>query len=81
MNARGKSGLTWLAVSLVIVLALVMSACAPAATPAPSQPTQAPAQPTPVPEAKVFATWYQFDQENTDPASDEAVGNAWLREN
>jgi len=94
MNARSKSGWMWLAVSLVMVLALILSACAPAATPAPSQPTQAPAttpapsqptqapaQPTPAPQAKDFVTWYQFDQENTDPASDEAVGNAWLREN
>ena len=25
-------------------------------------------------------TWYQFDQDNEDPANDEAVGNAYLRD-
>jgi multiple sugar transport system substrate-binding protein len=27
-----------------------------------------------------FVTWYQYDQNNEDPASDERVGNAYLRE-
>jgi multiple sugar transport system substrate-binding protein len=26
-------------------------------------------------------TWYQYDQNNEDPASDERVGNQWLRDN
>ncbi|MBI4928666.1 MAG: hypothetical protein HY835_12930, partial [Anaerolineae bacterium] len=76
--------------SLVIILSLVLSACAPAqATEAPAAeqpaeateapaPTATPVPPeptaTPVPEVKDFITWYQFDQDNTDPASDEKAG-------
>ncbi len=46
-------------------------------------PVSAPAEPTavePAAEVQDFVTWYQFDQENDDPAHDEAVGNAYLRE-
>jgi multiple sugar transport system substrate-binding protein len=30
-------------------------------------------------EAQEFISWYQYDQDNEDPASDERVGNAFLR--
>jgi len=30
-------------------------------------------------EAKVFTSWYQYDQNNEDPASDERAGNEYLR--
>src|SRR5262245_13064119 len=50
MNAK-KS--LWLSVSVLLVAALVLGACAPAAAPttAPAQPTAAPAQPTEAPAA------------------------------
>lgn len=31
-------------------------------------------------EPQDFVTWYQYDQDNEDPASDERVGNTYLRE-
>jgi multiple sugar transport system substrate-binding protein len=34
----------------------------------------------PAGEVQDFVTWYQFDQDNEDPANDEAVGNAYLRD-
>ena len=40
---------TWLIASLLIVLAMVFTACAPAVTPTPVPPTAAPAQPTAAP--------------------------------
>jgi multiple sugar transport system substrate-binding protein len=33
----------------------------------------------PVP-AKTFVTWFQYDEGNVDPQSDEKVGNEWLRQ-
>ncbi len=58
------------------------------AAPEAGEATQAPeaAAPTEEPEAEPsgevqdFVTWYQFDQDNEDPANDEAVGNAYLRD-
>ena len=32
-------------------------------------------------EEVTFLTWYQYDETNEDPASDERVGNEWLRDN
>ena len=34
---------------------------------------------TAAPEAKPFVTWFQYDQGNVDPKSDERVGNEYLR--
>ena len=34
---------------------------------------------TPPPQAKPFVTWFQYDQGNVDPQSDERVGNDYLR--
>jgi len=51
--------------------------------PATQQPAaQKPAteQPAAPAEAKPLTTWYQYDQKNEDPASDERAGNQWIRE-
>lgn len=37
-------------------------------------------QATPSPEAKPILTWFQYDQGNVDPKSDERVGNEYLRQ-
>ena len=42
----------------------------------PAEPVEEPAEPV---EVKDFITWFQYDQDNEDPASDERVGNAYLR--
>ena len=34
---------------------------------------------TPAPEAKPIVSWFQYDQGNVDPKSDERVGNEYLR--
>ncbi len=44
-----KSRISWL-MTLVVALSLVLGACAPAATPAPAEPTAAPVQPTQAPD-------------------------------
>ena len=46
-----------------------------------AKPTDMP-KPTAMPEAvepATFTTWYQYDERNEDPKSDERVGNAYLR--
>ncbi len=56
----------------------------PAEKPAATQPpaeqpaTQEPAAPA---EPSKLVTWYQYDQNNDDPVSDERAGNQWLRDN
>ena len=80
-----SKNLTWRVVALILVLAVLASACGAATEPAPPEPTKAAeASKTPEPtaalEGKDLISWYQFDQNNTDPANDEAVGNAYLRE-
>jgi len=72
---------TWMIVGLLF--ALVLSACAaPAAPQAAAPEAAAPAEATsPAPaEAQDFVTWYQYDANNEDPASDERVGNEYLRD-
>ena len=78
--------------TIVVLASLALVACAaPAASPAPAateapavaattapEPTMAP-EPTAVPEAMPLVSWYQYDETNTDPASDERVGNEYLR--
>ena len=49
-------------------LSVLIAACAPAQPGAP-----APAQ------VRDFVTWYQYDDKNEDPKSDERVGNEYLR--
>jgi multiple sugar transport system substrate-binding protein len=53
-------------------LSVLIAACAPAQPGAPAQPA-APAQ------VRDFVTWYQYDDKNEDPKSDERVGNEYLR--
>jgi multiple sugar transport system substrate-binding protein len=74
----------WVSVTLIVILS--MSACA-----APVAETSVPevevletdveVVPTPevVAEEQEFVTWFQYDQNNEDPASDERVGNEYLR--
>lgn len=64
-------------ITLAAVLVLLLAACAQPA-PAPSQPA-APAAPTKAPEPKTVFTWFQYDETNIDPKSDERVGNEYLR--
>ena len=60
---------------LVLLLAVTLSGCAmPAPTPGAESGSQD------ATEIKDFVTWYQYDQNNEDPASDERVGNEYLRD-
>ncbi|RMF00628.1 MAG: extracellular solute-binding protein, partial [Chloroflexi bacterium] len=59
--------------ALVGMLALALAACGGGAAPAGAPAADAPA------EVQDFVTWYQYDQNNEDPASDERVGNEYLR--
>lgn len=83
----------YLLFSVFTILVLIISACTtPTAVPetpvveevVPTEvPTEKP-QPTtePVvvePVEQEFLTWFQYDQNNEDPASDERVGNEYLR--
>lgn len=64
----------WFVTSLVMMLSMLLSACAaPAASPATGGAEAESA------EVQDFVTWYQYDQNNDDPVSDERVGNAYLR--
>ncbi len=61
-----------LGILTLLLIILMVSACAPAAPPAGEAPAEA--------QEVDFVTWYQYDQNNTDPAADERVGNQYLRE-
>ncbi|MFO7631381.1 MAG: extracellular solute-binding protein [Caldilinea sp.] len=64
----------WTIFTFVLVFSFVLSACvAPAAPAAPGGEAAAPA-------VRDFVTWYQYDEKNEDPASDERVGNQYLRD-
>jgi multiple sugar transport system substrate-binding protein len=54
-------------------------AAAPTAAPTAVPPTAVPPTAAPAAEVTDFLTWYQFDQGNEDPKSDERVGNEYLR--
>ena len=47
--------------------------------PAAEEPMEEPAAEEPM-EPVALVTWFQYDQNNEDPASDERVGNQWLRD-
>ncbi len=57
-----------------LLLSLTVMACVPAAAPGTGESAAAPSA-----EVKDFVTWYQYDQGNEDPKSDERVGNEYLR--
>ncbi|HHJ06943.1 MAG TPA: extracellular solute-binding protein [Anaerolineae bacterium] len=79
----------WFLITLIALLSLVLAACggAPAATQKAAEAPKAAEEqasappPTEAPKAEVkdFLTWYQYDQNNEDPAADERVGNEYLR--
>jgi len=78
--------------SVFTILVLVFSACT-TSTAVPETPVVQEVVPTTVPTEKpqptepvvsepaeqTFLTWFQYDQNNEDPASDERVGNEYLR--
>jgi multiple sugar transport system substrate-binding protein len=79
-----SKNLIWKMMALMLVLSMFLAACGGEEEPttAPeetaeetTEETTAP-EPTEAPEVKDFVSWYQFDQDNEDPANDEAVGNA-----
>lgn len=74
----------WKALALMLVAAVLVTACGstpePTQAPAVAEPTAAAPEPTAAPEVQDFISWYQYDQDNEDPANDEAVGNAYLRD-
>ena len=64
----------WFVTSLIVLFSLLLTACgvaAPGAAPAADGGDSG--------EVQDFVTWYQYDQNNEDPASDERVGNEYLR--
>lgn len=73
--------------AMVLILSVLATACTTAEEPTPEPKPVEPAQtvqeePTEEPEVveeQDFVTWYQYDQNNEDPASDERVGNEYLR--
>jgi multiple sugar transport system substrate-binding protein len=77
---------TWSLITLVLLFSLTLAACV---VPTPAPEAEAPAAPeeeAAAPEEEAapaeeqdFLTWYQYDQNNEDPASDERVGNEYLR--
>jgi multiple sugar transport system substrate-binding protein len=90
IRMKSKTRRLMIALILVIFTASLVACTAPTATPdAPvaSAPTVASEQPvveepTAAPvvmEVQDFITWFQYDEKNEDPASDERVGNAYLK--
>ncbi len=59
-----KKNLAWHALVLMLTLVVVVSGCGPGESN----------------EMRDFVTWYQYDQDNEDPASDERAGNQYLRD-
>jgi multiple sugar transport system substrate-binding protein len=73
--------LTWKLAALVLVLVVVAAGCGTSAGPVTgTEPGGVTQTPTSSAEEVDFVTWYPFDQSNNDPANDEAVGNAYLRD-
>lgn len=78
-----------LMILMVIVLAFSLSACGGAEESAPAEEEAAPAEEEMAEEEMAeeeepmevqdVVTWFQYDQDNEDPASDERVGNEYLR--
>jgi multiple sugar transport system substrate-binding protein len=71
--------LKWSLIVFVVLSSLVLAACVvPTAAP-PAEPAVVPEEEAPMAEEQDFVSWYQYDQNNEDPASDERVGNEYLR--
>jgi multiple sugar transport system substrate-binding protein len=69
----------WLLATIVVLFSLMVTACAaPNSTSAPTGETAGAEASTG--EVRDFVSWYQYDQNNEDPASDERVGNEYLRQ-
>jgi multiple sugar transport system substrate-binding protein len=82
----------WAVTTIAVLFVLVLAGCVGVPTPAP-QAEEAPAAASEAEEApgaaeeeaaapaeaQEMVTWYQYDQDNEDPASDERVGNEYLR--
>ncbi|MGB3714467.1 MAG: extracellular solute-binding protein [Candidatus Promineifilaceae bacterium] len=67
----------WSLIIFVLLFSLVLAACS-----SDEADTEADSAAADEPVAAVeqdFVTWYQYDQNNEDPASDERVGNEYLR--
>lgn len=65
---------------ILVILALMFVSCG--TQPAPITGTDEGSHPQadqPAEAVQVFTTWYQYDENNEDPASDERVGNEYLR--
>ncbi len=73
----------WFLIAFVLLLSLALAACggaAPTSAPAAEEPAaEEPAAEEAPAEVQDFVTWYQYDQDNEDPASDERAGNEYLR--
>jgi len=65
-------------VSTMVALALLMSLLVSCAKPT-DTPIKEPVQEPEVVAVQDFVSWYQYDQDNEDPAADERVGNEYLR--
>lgn len=63
--------------AVVVLFGLVLSACAAPVAAPPAAETGGDVVPA---EEQDFITWYQYDEKNEDPASDERVGNEYLRD-
>ncbi|MCB0074491.1 MAG: extracellular solute-binding protein [Caldilineaceae bacterium] len=71
----------WQLTTVALLLAMVLSACgAPAAAPSDAPAADDGAADAGAQEVRDFVTWYQYDETNEDPASDERVGNQYLRD-
>ncbi|HMN31081.1 MAG TPA: extracellular solute-binding protein [Caldilineaceae bacterium] len=69
----------WLLATLLALFSLVMACAGPATTAPANTATSTEAGAGASGEVQDFVTWYQYDQNNEDPASDERVGNEYLR--
>ncbi len=77
----------WFLIALMVLLAMALAACGsdteePTAEPdtAEEPAAEAPPEEPQVAETLPVVSWYQYDQNNEDPASDERAGNEYLRE-
>jgi multiple sugar transport system substrate-binding protein len=69
----------WTVLTFMLLFSFVLAACAPVTAPA-AAPEAGGDAAAPAGEVVDFITWYQYDAANEDPASDERVGNEYLRD-